>query len=520
MPTVRSHDSEGYLITYTQGNYMIKASVVAVLTFIPSSDGRELHALARVADWLEVRADLVGDLDSGWVRNFFAGRLLYSLRSKSAGGAFEGSESERAGRLLAASRHYDLVELEAESDLRPEILSGIGPAKRVLSWYGPPRELGELVLLFDRLSSVQSTLYKLVVESKRIEDTPGPLLMLKSLARSDVVAFASSETGFWSRLLAPRFGAPIIFGSADHGWTAEGDPSIFRLVEDYGLPSLSPVDEIYGIVGNPINHSLSPRIHNAAYRALKHPALFMPFQVVSFGDFWREVITSGKLESLGIPVRGLTVSSPYKEAALRQAGASSPMSRLIGAANLFVRNNGHWKADTTDPEGVILAIRNRGFSLNAKKAAVVGCGGAGRAVAAALAEAGADVTLVNRGLERGRMAARLLRLPFIPLSSFAASDFSVLINATPVGRDDNNMPFELDGASEDAVVIDLVYGSAPTPLISSALASGRDVIDGHEVLLIQVLHQFHKMTGLDMPRDVARDAIGLNVNPTTRSLTA
>jgi 3-dehydroquinate dehydratase/shikimate dehydrogenase len=292
------------------------------------------------------------------------------------------------------------------------------------------------------------------------------------------------------------------------------------LVEDYGLPSLSPVDEIYGIVGNPINHSLSPRIHNAAYRALKHPALFMPFQVVSFGDFWREVITSGKLESLGIPVRGLTVSSPYKEAALRQAGASSPMSRLIGAANLFVRNNGHWKADTTDPEGVILAIRNRGFSLNAKKAAVVGCGGAGRAVAAALAEAGADVTLVNRGLERGRMAARLLRLPFIPLSSFAASDFSVLINATPVGRDDNNMPFELDGASEDAVVIDLVYGSAPTPLISSALASGRDVIDGHEVLLIQVLHQFHKMTGLDMPRDVARDAIGLNVNPTTRSLTA
>jgi 3-dehydroquinate dehydratase/shikimate dehydrogenase len=248
--------------------------------------------------------------------------------------------------------------------------------------------------------------------------------------------------------------------------------------------------------------------------------LFMPFQVVSFGDFWREVVMSGKLELLGLTIRGLTVSSPYKEAALREARASSPMSQLIGAANVFVQNNGHWKADTTDPEGVILAIRNRGFSLEGRKAAVIGCGGAGRAVAAALSEEGADVTLVNRGLERGRMAARLLGLPFVALSSFTARDFSFLINATPVGRDDNKMPFELMGLSEDAVVIDLVYGDTPTPLIASALASGRAGIDGHEVLLIQVLHQFHKMTGLDMPTDLAREALRLNVSPTIQFLTA
>jgi 3-dehydroquinate dehydratase/shikimate dehydrogenase len=499
---------------------MIKASVVAGLTVTPSPDGRELRALAQAADCLEVRADLVGDLDPGWVRNFFPGRLLYSLRSSSAAGAFEGSESERGSRLLNASRHYDLVELEAESDLRTEILSEVAADKRVLSWYGHLKDQGELTLHFERLSSIQSRVYKMVVESKRIEDTPAPLLLLKSLARSDVVAFASGEGGFWSRLLAPHFGAPIIFGSADQAGTGGGDPSIFRLVEDYGLPFLPPVDEIYGIVGNPVNHSLSPRIHNAAYRALKHPALFMPFQVVSFGDFWREVVTSGKLELLGLTIKGLTVSSPYKEAALREARASSPMSRLVGAANVFVRNNGHWKADTTDPEGVILAIRSRGLSLKGRSAAVVGCGGAGRAVAAALTEEGADVTLVNRGLERGRMAARLLGLPFVPLSSFAARDFSVLINATPVGRDDNKMPFNLNGLSEDATVIDLVYGSAPTPLIASALAGGRVAIDGHEVLLIQVLHQFRKMTGLEMPTDVAREALGLKGSPSIRFLTA
>jgi 3-dehydroquinate dehydratase/shikimate dehydrogenase len=499
---------------------MIKASMVAGLTVTPSSDGRELRALAQAADWLEVRADLIGDLDPGWVRNFFPGRLLYALRSSSAGGAFEGSDGERASRLLNASRHYDLVELEAERDLQPEILSGVAADKRILSWYGHPADYGEMARHFDRLSSIQSKVYKMVAAGKRIEDTPGPLMLLKSLARPDVIAFASGESGFWSRLLAPRFGAPIIFGPADQAGTAGGEPSIFRLAKDYGLPFLSPVDEIYGIVGNPVNHSLSPRIHNAAYRALKHPALFMPFQVASFGDFWREVVTSGKLESLGLTIKGLTVSSPYKEAALREASASSPMSRLIGAANVFVQNNGHWKADTTDPEGVILAIRNRGFSLKGKNAAVVGCGGAGRAVAAALTEGGANVTLVNRGLERGRMAARLLGLPFVPLSSFTVRDFSVLINATPVGRDDNRLPFELKGLSADAMVVDLVYGSALTPLIASAVAGGRVAIDGHEVLLIQVLHQFRKMTGLDMPTDVAREALGLNGSPTIEFLTA
>jgi 3-dehydroquinate dehydratase / shikimate dehydrogenase len=498
---------------------MIRASIVAELSILPSRDGGEMRALAHTADWLEVRADLLGDLDVRWVRGLFPGKLLYSLRSRAAAGAFTGRQSERVERLIGASHRYDLIELEAATDLRPEILAEVPPNKRVISWYGHARDEAELIRQFEHISSTQSGFYKMVVEAKRVEDTLTPLLLLRSLARPDIVAFASGKNGFWSRLLAPHFGARLIFGSAGQGWTAEGDPSVFKLVEDYGLPYLSPVDEIYGIVGNPVNHSLSPRIHNAAYRALRHRALFMPFQVGSFGDFWREVVTSGKLALLGLTIKGLTVSSPYKEAALREAGAISPMSRQIGATNVFVRDNGHWKADTTDPEGVILALRNRGIPLVGKTAAVIGCGGAGRAVAAALSEEGADVTLVNRSLERGHLAAQLLGLPFIPLTSFTARGFSLLINATPVGRDDAQMPFELEGLNKDAIIIDLVYGSAPTPLVASALAGGLAAIDGHEVLLIQVLHQFRKMTGREMPPDIARTALGLISDPAPRALT-
>jgi 3-dehydroquinate dehydratase/shikimate dehydrogenase len=216
---------------------------------------------------------------------------------------------------------------------------------------------------------------------------------------------------------------------------------------------------------------------------------------------------SGKLESLGLSINGLTVASPYKEAVLQQAELSSPISHRIGAANMFVRNNGFWEADTTDPAGVMLAIGSRSFSVKGKKAAVVGCGGAGRAIAASLSEAGAYVTLVNRGLSRGHTASRLLGLPFVPLSSFDTQGFSILVNATPVGREDNKTLFDLTGLSRDALIVDLVYGVTTTPLITNALALGLETIEGREVLMIQVIHQFRKMTGLDMPTDVARKTL-------------
>jgi 3-dehydroquinate dehydratase/shikimate dehydrogenase len=282
------------------------------------------------------------------------------------------------------------------------------------------------------------------------------------------------------------------------------------LVDDYGLPQLGPVEEIYGIVGNPVSHSLSPRLHNAAYRATDRPALFTPFQVDSFADFWSGVAMSSGLESLGLSVRGLTVASPYKEAALESAGARSLMVNRAGAANIFVRENGHWRADTTDPEGVVNAILRRGIGLKHKRAAVVGCGGAGRAVAAALHQHGAMVTLVNRGLERGHQAVELLGLPFTPLAGFNTGGFGIVVNATPVGRDGSGLPFDIGDLSDDAIVVDLAYGRDTTPLMEKARRRGLITIDGREVLLIQVAHQYRMMTGHEMPEGVAKKVLGLD----------
>jgi 3-dehydroquinate dehydratase/shikimate dehydrogenase len=493
---------------------MSKAILAATLsTSLSSSD--EL-SLPNEAQWLETRADLVGDISCDWLRDRFRGHLLYTLRSRDEGGCFDGDQDERRRRLLRAARHYDLTDLEAERDLTPDLLSEIPAHKRIISWSGPPENLASR---FAQISS-QARLYRLVTLSRSAADDLAPLSLLKSLGRADVIAYAEGQTGFWNRLLAARLGAPVIFGAAAKEKRGRGEPAIDQLIEDYGLPHLPEVEEIYGIAGSPVHHSLSPRLHNAAYRAHGRAALFVPFHVERFESFWSEVVTSGTLEQLGFSIKGLTVVSPHKEEAMSSARVSSSMVRRAGSTNIFVRTNGHWTADTTDPEGVSLAIEERGIEIKGRRAAVIGCGGAGRAVAAALDEAGARVTLVNRGQERGHLAVRLLGLPFVPLSDFSADGFSIVVNATPVGRDDGQMPFSTDGLREDAVIIDLVYGSSATPLIASALARGQAAIDGREVLLIQVRRQFHLMTGKEMPDDLARSLLGGGAELATASKAA
>lgn len=493
---------------------MNEVSLVASLLSPPSPDGKALASLPDSIRWLEVRADLIGEVDPDWLRDHFKGRLLYSLRARAAGGRFDDSPGQRQERLLKAAACYDVIELEADSDLSAGLLDAVPPSRRMISWHGAADDAAELMSRFEQLAAHEARFYKLVTTAHRSGDELAPLSLLKSLGRSDVIAYASGSVGFWSRVVAPFLGCPMLFGTVGEAGGVAGEPTVARLIEDYGFPELRPLEELYGIVGCPVFHSLSPRLHNAAYRVLNRPSLFVPFHVESLRDFWREVVESGKLGDLGFSVEGLTVASPHKEAALTEAGAVSLMSRRAGAANICVRSDGSWRADTTDPEGVVVSLRERGVEIEKMRAAVIGCGGAGRAVAAGLAEAGAEIMLVNRGLERGRRAVELLDLPFTPLADFSARGFSIVVNATPVGRDDGGQAFSIDGLGDDAAVVDLVYGSSPTPLVAKARASGMIVVDGRDVLLTQALRQFHRMIGSEMPDGVAQEVLGIHAADT------
>jgi 3-dehydroquinate dehydratase/shikimate dehydrogenase len=285
------------------------------------------------------------------------------------------------------------------------------------------------------------------------------------------------------------------------------------MIDDFGLPSLPAVDRICGIAGSAALKSLSPRLHNALYRVHNYPALFLPFRVGSFEDFWRDMVESDALDEIGMSMHGLTVSSPNKESAVALATRCSRAALRAESANLVYRRGPNWVAASSDPTSVLGNVSRR--SITGRRAAVVGCGGSGRAIALALSQAGAFVTLVNRCQTRGEHASRLLGLPFTPLSSFSIKGYDLVINATPVGSDGESLPFAIDHLARESTVVDLVYASSVTPLVAGARARGARVVEGRHVLLAQVEHQFFRMTGLPPPTGIVADMLGLTETPSS-----
>ena len=483
------------------------AALVATLDAPPATKDA-VRRLPKEVSWLQVRADRVGDVPASWLREAFGGRLLYTL----GGGGRAGGDSvvlDRGERLVAAAAEgYDLVELDAQRDIRADVLAAIPPDQRMICWRGNAASASELASRFRCLSKIEARSYLLIVEARLASDGLAPLLFLRSAGRRDVTAYADGEAGLWSRILAPLLGAPLVFaGRAVNDREATDGPSLERMIAEFGLPSQPTVDRICGIVGAGANRSLSPGLHNAAYRALGYPGLFLPFRVDAFEEFWREVVESQALEQLGLRMQGFTVASPNKEAAVTMLKARGRTSRDSASANLVFRRGRAWVATSTDPIGVLANLDRR--LLPGRRTAVIGCGGSGRAIASSLRRAGANVTLVNRCQDRGEQASRLLGLPFAPLSRFSADGYDLIINATPVGARGEVLPFSLRGVDRRAVVVDLAYAQGPTPLVESARASGVRVVDGRQVLLTQVERQFTRMTGLAPPPGLLAERLGL-----------
>jgi 3-dehydroquinate dehydratase / shikimate dehydrogenase len=486
-----------------------RESVLTIGVLAEASSLFEAYQHGAKLDGFELRADLFPPADFEWLRAHFHVPILYTLRGKSYGGEFNGGLGERRRRLTAAARQFDLVDLEADQDLIPEILDAVPAHRRVITWHGPTTDCAGLERIFEGVSRFEAALYRIAPWTERPGDEIEPLLFLNRASHENLTAYARGGNGFWTRIVATYLGRRVLFACLQRGDHWEGEPSL-RQLDDYLLSRFTSMPkELYGIVGNPAFHSLSPRLHNAAYAALGRPALYLPFEISDFTSFWRRLIGSDAFALLGLPMRGLTVASPHKEIVTELAHSVSVRSRRVQSANILFRDGAFWRTDTTDPEGVLLCLARREWHVDGRSVAVVGCGGAGRAVAHALNDAGAEVTLVNRGLERGERAVELLELPFTRLADFRAEGYSLVVNATPVGREGDEQPFSVHGLANDGVIADLVYGAQQTRLVSQAQARGIDVIDGREVLLTEVMCQFRLMTGLDMPLQVAHEVLGM-----------
>ncbi|MBR0848854.1 type I 3-dehydroquinate dehydratase [Bradyrhizobium diazoefficiens] len=441
--------------------------------------------------------DADDDADPRHIRKHCRLPLICNLRRR----ADVGSDGARHQRLLESARQFDLVELDADSDLVPHLLSAIEPSRRLISWQGAACDAATLARRLAAMEQVPAALYVLAPRARRFAETFAPLHLLKGLARDDVVAYDTSPAGFWTRVIAPSFGAPAVFVDAAET-PIESDPGrITALIDDYDLLAPSPVTALYAIVGCSALRSLSPRLHNEKYRRSGRAAMFVPIPATEPAELCDDPAIDAELAHLNLDLRGLTVVAPFKETALALAQSRSAPAETAGSANLLLRRAVGWRAETTDPQGVLDALAARGVPLRGVPAVVIGCGGAGRAIAAALRDAGASVTLANRTPRAGRICASKLSVRFTPLEALRPAAYSILVNATPVGADGVHSPMDPRELAPNSIVIDLVYGPGVTPLVTAARDRGLTVIDGLEILDHQVRHQYERMAEFDEMRE-------------------
>ena len=261
---------------------------------------------------------------------------------------------------------------------------------------------------------------------------------------------------------------------------------------------------LLGVIGWPVGHSRSPSMHGAALAALGLPWRYvrLPIPVELLEETVRALPGSG--------FRGANVTIPHKEAALRLAGSATPAARAIGAANTLTFTADGVHADNTDAGGLIDALE---LPVGGRRALVLGAGGAGRAAAWALREAGAEVSVWNRTPARAETVAADLGVMHALDVRPALHGVDVMVNATSVGLRstaggaDALEVLGLDGAEPPLVVVDLVYGAQPTPVERWARAGGARVVDGVEILVRQGARSLEGWTGRSAPLDVMRGAV-------------
>ncbi len=282
--------------------------------------------------------------------------------------------------------------------------------------------------------------------------------------------------------------------------------------EHVGGFSVGGTTRVVAVIGDPVEHSLSPPMHNAAFQALGLDFVYVALRPRNAGRFLRSLAASG--------LRGVNVTVPFKNIALRSVDRKSEAAEAIGAVNaIVVTTDGVTVGDNTDAGGFAAALRARKARVRGKKALVIGAGGAAQAVVYQLLRDGASRLLIaNRTkakasrlasrLTHGRCRAEAAGLAVLSDRN-ALGDFDIVVNATSVGLSESGfLNYAADATPETCVHVDLAYRRGPTPFVALAARCGRPTIDGRAMLLHQGALSFRQFTGKKAPLDVMARAIG------------
>jgi 3-dehydroquinate dehydratase/shikimate dehydrogenase len=461
------------------------------------------------ADVVELRLDGLSDPDA---RAALSGRsrpAVVTCRPVWEGGNFDGAEEDRERLLMAAlDAGADYVDVEWRAPFRERLLTS-HRNRVVLSAHDFGRVPPDLDELVDAMLAAGPAIAKIALAAHRLAD----LLPLLSLARgrargAATVLIGMGTAGIPSRLLAHHFGSCWIYAGAG---VAPGQIPLDRLLHEFRVRRIGPHTSVYGVVGRPVTHSASPAMHNAAYETLGIDAAYVPFEAADFDDFQRLADVLG--------VEGASVTAPFKREAFTVCRTLDEDARRLGVVNTLRRDpGGLWSGRNTDVAGFMAPLHAR--DLQGRRVALLGAGGAARAVAQALSDQGALVTVYARREEAAGEVAGLVGGDFGRLPPPAGS-WDVLVNATPVGTAPDVDSSPMSGRPLDGTLVyDLVYNPTETRLVREARAAGLDAIGGLDMLVAQAARQLEWWTGQQAPESTmasaARVRLGVGRMPRER----
>ena len=461
-----------------------------------------MHSLPPQVELAEVRLDATEQPDLERICTGKDRPIIVTNRPVRAGGLRRQPEKRRLDLLRrAAELGADYVDVELDSTAQLGPLPG--PARRIVSYHDSERTPEDLETILRRVLDTRPDVAKIAVTARDAADVaPVVALLQRHAARVPLIALSMGEEGTPSRVLAAKFGAFLTYASATAGKeAAPGQVAVEQMLGMYRLPRISHSTAVYGVVANPVAHSMSPAIHNAAFAATGLDAVYLPFKVTDVAAFLSAFAP--------YDLKGLSVTIPHKAAMLALMDEVEPLAQKIGAVNTVAIRNGRRFGYNTDVGAAVSAIeaavRRAGLGpLSSGHALLIGAGGAARAIAYGLQGKVARLTIANRTVERGRKLAAELGAEACALHQVTYLQPDVLINASSVGMwprvQDCPVP---DGLlREGMVVFDSVYNPIRTRLLAQAEEAGAATASGVEWFVNQAAAQFELWTGLPAPREV------------------
>jgi len=431
--------------------------------------------------------------------------VVITCRRENDGGKYKDSEEARMVVLREA------IALGAEYvDLEDDVAADIprfGKTKRIISYHNfrhTPEDLDEI---YKRLAALDADVVKITTMANSPHDN---VRMLEMVKKADIptVGMCMGDIGTPSRILLARYGGPFTYATFHHERAlAPGQLAFDQMKDSYNYESINADTEVFGVIADPIAHSLSPQIHNAALVEQDINAVYVPFRVPvdSLDEFIKDVPRLG--------IKGLSVTIPHKESVARHLTQVDSAVKGIKACNTLVFRDGKIIGYNTDCKAAMDSLEHELGEIGAapspladKRVMVLGAGGVSRAILYGLKKRGAKAIVASRTRERADKLAGEFDARAVDWNARHAAPVDIVVNGTPIGMHPNvdETPFNRSHLKPSMLVFDTVYNPESTLLVKEAKSHGCKVVTGVEMFVRQAALQYLLFTGREAPMDTMR----------------